>query len=114
MKEKGDLEHKVERFHRELNSLQIASDAKDNLIQTLEKRTRFNAPLQKEHGFQEELRQTKMEMSELQKKLNKSMATIVNKDREIEAMNQNLLKIRTESNESANLMNDRLKTMSMS
>ena len=55
-----------------------------------------------------------MEMSELQKKLNKSMATIVNKDREIEAMNQNLLKIRTESNESANLMNDRLKTMSMS
>ena len=51
VKEKGDLEHKVDRLHRELNSLQIASDAKDNLIATLEKRTRFNAPIQKEHGF---------------------------------------------------------------
>ena len=39
-KERAELDHKIDRLQRELNSLQIASDAKDNLISTLEKRTK--------------------------------------------------------------------------
>jgi hypothetical protein len=37
-KEKGELDVKVMRLQRELDSLQSACDAKDNLIATLEKR----------------------------------------------------------------------------
>lgn len=99
-KEKTELEHKIDRLQRELNSLQIASDAKDNLISTLEKRTKNYVPPTNDLELTDELRNTRKQVNTLQTKLKSSMSAIIDKEREIEALSSDLAIAQSESSES--------------